>query len=96
MAVDETGSIDFDAVQPEHCRKALKDKQMEKNNNKQEAVGDLLYSDDAYFCLECKSLLCFYEQGLCCDCGPHWETEIWDETKYPEKWVRVRVEARRI
>jgi len=59
-------------------------------------LTDLLYSGDGYYCLKCKGILSFYEQGLCCDCGPHWETEIYDEEKYPDKWVKVKIEARRI
>lgn len=43
------------------------------------------------YCVECKTLCSTYEQGLCCNCGQHWETEVRDEEKYPEKWELVTV-----
>lgn len=56
----------------------------------------LLYSGEGYYCTACECLCETYEQGLSCSCGDPWETEVCDPDYYPDKWVRVKVEARRI
>ena len=60
------------------------------------AKREPLYSGRGHYCKECKSLCEMYEQGLSCRCGHPWETEVVNERDYPEKWVEVTVEARRI
>lgn len=60
------------------------------------ALSDLLYSVPGHYCIECECLCEMYEQGLSCRCGDPWETEILCEEEYPDKWVKVQVEARRI
>jgi hypothetical protein len=37
-----------------------------------------------------------YEQGLSCDCGQPWETEVIHKKNYPEKWVKVKITIQRI
>ncbi len=53
----------------------------------------VLKNRQAYFCKTCNSLCEFYEQGLACNCGPHYETEVYDKAKYPAKWIPVYVEV---
>lgn len=49
---------------------------------------------DSYYCTECKSLCHPYEQGLACGCDQPWITEVIDESKYPSKWIRCKVEIK--
>lgn len=59
--------------------------------NEEPALMQLLEPYEGLFCLECRSLCEIYEQGLACNCGHRWETEVLDERRYPTKWVRCRV-----
>lgn len=63
--------------------------QMDKAKDKQ--LGVAL----GHFCTECKMLCHMHEQGLCCDCGQPWETEVLDESKYPPKWVPCVIKIER-
>jgi len=74
----------------------LEDKQKPSASQPQADSNDLLYSDDGYYCIECKCLCETYEQGLSCHCDNPWVTEVLDEEDYPDKWVLVKIEARRI
>ena len=43
------------------------------------------------YCTHCETIVCLYEQGLSCACGPPWETETLYEEDYPSYWVVAQV-----
>ena len=57
-------------------------------------VGDIVYSAEEKYCIQCETICRLYEQGLCCDCGKPWETEVMYDEDYPDKWIDVSVEAK--
>lgn len=52
-----------------------------------------IHETSGKFCVECKDIVSFYDQGLACDCGPSWETEVIDEEDYPDKWIDVTIKV---
>ena len=44
-----------------------------------------------WYCEDCETLCFFYEQGLACDCGQPWETQVVEESEYPSNWIKVNI-----
>ena len=56
------------------------------------SVSEVVYfSEEEYYCEECKTLCGIYEQGLSCQCAQPWETEVIYEKDYPKKWIKITV-----
>ena len=68
----------------------LQDKEIAKLRAKIGKI-DIIRICSEYYCVSCKILCHMYEQGLCCDCDKSWITEVYDETDYPSKWIRITV-----
>ena len=66
-------------------------------------ASDIIKTELAYYCEECKQICSPYEQGLSCECGQgKWENERYYAKDYPKKWkkvtliiLRVRKKSRR-
>ena len=56
-------------------------------------MRNILYSEQGYYCTECKSICHIYEQDLTCNCGQPWESEVHYIEDYPKKWIKVLIEA---